>query len=169
MSTFDKDMRHAVEFIPDRLYFVALSNPPPSNVANKHFFSIDNEMVYWNFYLDFGPLNLAHVYRYCMMVNNKLNDPKLAGKTIIHYSHTHAHKRTNAAFLICCWALLCDGRSPEDSFKPFRNYPAPFPPWHDATPSPCSFVLTILDTLRGLQKAREHRFFDFNNFNVEKY
>lgn len=30
-------------------------------------------------------------------------------------------------------------------------------------------MLTILDTLRGLQKAREHRFFDFNNFNVEEY
>ena len=29
--------------------------------------------------------------------------------------------------------------------------------------------MTILDTLRGLQKAREHKFFDFNNFNVEEY
>lgn len=96
-------------------------------------------MVYWNFYLDFGPLNLAHVYRYCMMVNNKLNDSKLAGKTIIHYSHTHAHKRTNAAFLICCWALLCDGRSPEDAFKPFRNYPAPFPPWVSRSFIPIQF------------------------------
>jgi cell division cycle 14 len=169
MSSFEKDMRHAVEFIQDRLYFVALSSPPPSNVENKHFFSIDNKMVYWNFYLDFGPLNLAHVYRYCAMINSKLNDANLAGKTIIHYSHTHAHKRTNAAFLMCCWALLCDGRSPEDAFKPFRNYPVPFPPWHDATPSPCSFVLTILDTLRGLQRAREHKFFDFNNFNIEEY
>jgi cell division cycle 14 len=26
-----------------------------------------------------------------------------------------------------------------------------------------------LDTLRGLQRAREHRFFDFNNFNIEEY
>lgn len=112
----------------DRFYFVALSNPPPQN-ANKHFFSIDNEMVYWNFYLDFGPLNLAHVYRYCMLVNSKLNDPKLSGKVIYHYSHTHAHKRTNAAFLICAWALLCQERSPEDAFKPFKNYVAPFPPW----------------------------------------
>lgn len=40
---------------------------------------------------------------------------------------------------------------------------------HDATPTVCHFNLTILDTLRGLYKAREHRFFDFNNFDVEEY
>ena len=33
----------------------------------------------------------------------------------------------------------------------------------------CHFNLTILDTLRGLHKAREHRFFDFSNFNVDEY
>lgn len=148
MSSFDKEMRNAVEFVPvsllnrlllgfciilllfqDRLYFVALSNPPPISVPNKHFFCIDNDMVYWNFYLDFGPLNLAHVYRYCQMVNNKLNDSKLASKAIYHYSHTHAHKRTNAAFLICAWNMLYNQKTPEEAFRPFKNYIAPFPPW----------------------------------------
>jgi cell division cycle 14 len=33
----------------------------------------------------------------------------------------------------------------------------------------CHFNLTILDTLRGLYRAREHKFFDFNAFNVEEY
>jgi cell division cycle 14 len=40
---------------------------------------------------------------------------------------------------------------------------------HDATPSVCSFNLTILDTLRGLHKARECGFFDFRTFDVEEY
>ncbi|KAB2822970.1 MAG: hypothetical protein F9K51_07775, partial [Candidatus Dadabacteria bacterium] len=128
------------------------------------YFSIDKEMVYWNFYLDFGPLNLGHLYRFCQLLNNKLNDPKLKDKVIFYYSHTHAHKRTNAAFLISSWSLLYQNKSPEDAFKPFKNYPAPFPPWHDATPSVCTFNLTILDTLKGLAKAREHRFFDFTRF-----
>ena len=113
----------------DRLYYVALSSPPPISHPQKHFFSIDNEMVYWNFYLDFGPLNLGHCYRYCMLINNKLNDKKLKDKVIYHYSSSHVHKRTNAAFLICAWALLYMNKSPEDAFKPFKGYPHPFPPW----------------------------------------
>lgn len=40
---------------------------------------------------------------------------------------------------------------------------------HDATPTVCHFNLTILDTLRGLHRAREHKFFDFSTFNVEEY
>lgn len=40
---------------------------------------------------------------------------------------------------------------------------------HDATPTVCHFTLTIVDTLRGLAKAREFRFFDFENFDVEEY
>eukprot|EP01031_Cornospumella_fuschlensis_P045979 gene45979-56270_t len=88
-SMFDKEMRHAVEFIPDRLYYVALSSPPPTAHASRHFFSVDKEMVYWNFYLDFGPLNLGHLYRFCMLLNNKLNDSRLKDKAIFFYSHTH--------------------------------------------------------------------------------
>lgn len=33
----------------------------------------------------------------------------------------------------------------------------------------CPFQLTILDTLRGLYRARDYGFFDFSNFNVEEY
>jgi hypothetical protein len=40
---------------------------------------------------------------------------------------------------------------------------------HDATPTICTFNLTVLDTLRGLAKAREHKFFDFENFNLSEY
>lgn len=152
----------------DRLYYVALSSTPSVH-PSKHFFSIDKDMVYWNFYLDFGPLNLGHLYRFCTLLNNKLSDGKLSGKILYFYSHTHAHKRTNAVYLITSWFLLYGGKSPEEAFAPFKAYPAPFPSWHDATPSVCTFQLTILDTLRGLKKARDCGFFDFSKFNIEEY
>ena len=112
----------------DRLYYVAL-NAHPSAQSQRHFFTIDNEMIYWNFYLDFGPLNLGHVYRFCILMNKKLNDPKLKDKIIFYYSSEHPHKRTNAAFLISAWAMLCLNKSPEDAFKPFRSFHLSFPPW----------------------------------------
>ncbi|XP_069936349.1 dual specificity protein phosphatase CDC14A-like isoform X2 [Cherax quadricarinatus] len=63
----------AAEYIKDRLYFVTLrTNGRPRSTANTHYFSIDDELVYENFYADFGPLNLAMLYRYCQKLNKKL-------------------------------------------------------------------------------------------------
>jgi cell division cycle 14 len=150
------------------LYWVALSaNPPPQK--DKSFFCIDNDLVYWNFFLDFGPLNLGHLYKYCALLNNKLSDPKLKDKVIFHYCGNHPHRRANSAFLIAAWSILYLNRSPEDAYEPFNGIQPPFPNWHDATPSICSFPLNLLDTLRGLYKARECGWFDFNTFNVEEY
>lgn len=114
----------------DRLYYVALTtNPNMAAAGQRHFFSIDNDMIYWNFYLDFGPLNLGHVYRFCILMNHKLKDPKLQDKIIYFYSAEHPHKRTNAVFLICAWLMLCKGKLPDEAYAPFKGYYLPFPPW----------------------------------------
>jgi cell division cycle 14 len=100
-------------------------------VANpqKHFFCIDNELVYWNFFLDFGPLNLGQTYRFCALLNNKLSDPRLKDKVIYFYSATNPQKRANAVFLLCAWGLLCLDKQPEDAFAPFKSIAGTFPPW----------------------------------------
>lgn len=90
----------------DRLYFVSVSSPDRiKNSENSHYFSIDEELIYENFYSDFGPLNLAMVYRYCQKLNKKLRMPSLRKKKIIHYTTTNCQKRVNAAFLIGCYAV----------------------------------------------------------------
>ena len=90
----------------DRLYFVTVTSPDKAkNTVNTHYFSIDNELVYENFYADFGPLNLAIVYRYCQKVEKKLNTRALSNKKIVHYTTTNPEKRVNAAFLIACYAV----------------------------------------------------------------
>ncbi|KAJ1380636.1 hypothetical protein B484DRAFT_411982, partial [Ochromonadaceae sp. CCMP2298] len=81
----------------------------------EHFFSIDSTMVYWNFYLDYGPLNMTA----------------------------------------------------DEAWNLFKTLKFPF--WHDATPTVCTYNLTVLGTLRGLAKAREHRYFDWERFNIEEY
>ena len=125
------------------MFYVALTTNPNMTAAGpRHFFSIDNEMMYWNFYLDFGPLNLGHVYRFCALMNHKLKDPKLHDKLIFFYSAEHPHKRTNAVFLICAWAMLCKGKSPEDAFAPFKGYYLPFPPWVSVL-MPCWLVVCV--------------------------
>ncbi|KAJ3314777.1 Dual specificity protein phosphatase cdc14a [Blyttiomyces sp. JEL0837] len=63
-------LSNAREFIKDKLYFTSLSQAP-QQYPNVHFFTIDHLLVYVNFYSDFGPSNLAHVIRFCEMMQEK--------------------------------------------------------------------------------------------------
>lgn len=69
----------AIAVVPRRLYWVPLRAAPPDS-ADAHFFSIDERFQYWNFFLDFGPLNLGQLYRFCQLMSAKLRDPRLAGE-----------------------------------------------------------------------------------------
>ncbi|NWR95462.1 CC14B phosphatase, partial [Furnarius figulus] len=92
--------------ISDRLYFAILCQKPKSGAANTHYFCIDDELVYENFYADFGPLNLAMLYRYCCKLNKKLKSFSLIRKKIVHYTGFDQRKQANAAFLIGSYAVI---------------------------------------------------------------
>ena len=79
--------------------------PPRSSPPPHHHLPSCATQVYWNFFLDFGPLNLGQLYRFCEKLNNKLRDRALANTPIYFYSSTHPHRRTNAAMLICSWMV----------------------------------------------------------------
>ena len=125
--------------------------------------------MYWNFFLDFGPLNLGQLYRFCALLNGKLQNPSLKRKVIYYYSGTHAHRRCNAAFLVSAWSLLYLSRSADDAHKPFASVYPPFPPFHDASPCACTYNLTVIDCLKGIEKARMYGFFNFGTFDCDEY
>lgn len=64
----EAELAKAVEFIPDRLYYVPLRSVPRER-PSAHFFNTDDELVYWNFFLDFGPLNLGQVWWHLLLGN----------------------------------------------------------------------------------------------------
>ena len=130
------------EIIPNRLYYVALTRKP-QDTSQALYFTTDNTLVYWNFFLDFGPLNLGQTYRFCELLNRLLAAPEHKNKVIYYYSSTHSHRRTNSVTLMTAWSLIYLGRTPEEAFAPFEDaYPA-FPPFHDASPCVCSYKLTV--------------------------
>ena len=123
----------------DQLYYCALSSPPSSNkllLRNKHnqkipviCFCIDSTLVYWNFFLDFGPLNLGQLYRFRAKLNDLLRQAERTTVTshgekpaILFYSSNHPAKRTNAVYLICAWQVLELNRTPEQAFLGFSYY-----------------------------------------------
>ncbi|XP_076439842.1 dual specificity protein phosphatase CDC14AB-like isoform X2 [Babylonia areolata] len=159
----------ASEFIKDRLYFATLRTRPKST-AHTHYFCTDDELVYDNFYADFGPLNLANLYRYCCKVNKKLKSFSLARKRLVHYTSFDARKRANAAFLIASYAIIYLKKTPEEAYKPLvAGANPPFLPFRDASFGPCSYNLTVLDCLHAIDKALSHGFFDFETFDVDEY
>ncbi|MGH0178760.1 UNVERIFIED_CONTAM: hypothetical protein FKN15_014485 [Acipenser sinensis] len=94
--------------ITDRLYFAILHQKPRST-SERHYFCIDEELEYENFYADFGPLNLAMFYRYCCKLNKKLKSFTLGKKKIVHYTCGDQKKQANAAYLIGSYARAENG------------------------------------------------------------
>lgn len=124
--------------------------------------------MYLNFYLDFGPLSLGQLVRFCDKLNAKLASVPV-GSEIYFYSSSHSQRRANAIMLITAWTMIYLSRTPEEAYRPFRGIrPAP-PPFHDASPYPCTFRLTISDCLRGIDKALRYGFVDLEAFDVEEY
>ncbi|GLH16020.1 Dual specificity protein phosphatase CDC14A, partial [Gryllus bimaculatus] len=156
----------ASEYLKDRLYFVTLrTTVKPKSTPNTHYFKIDDELVYENFYADFGPLNLAMLYRYCQKLNKKLKSFSLAKKKIVHYTTMDAQKRVNAAFLIASYA-----KTPDEAYRPLIGGSSPpFLPFRDASFGLSVYHVTLLDCLNAVYKALNLGFFNFEDFDVEEY
>ncbi|VUZ42601.1 unnamed protein product [Hymenolepis diminuta] len=155
--------------IKDRFYF-AISNGIPSSSSSVHVFSIDDILIYEKFYDDFGPFNLAQLYRYCRKVNKKLKASSLSNYKIVHYTSSDILKRTNAAFLVGCYQIIYLNRTTEEAYKnllidKFRT----FIPFRDASSGPSYYDLNMPDCLRAVQKAVRLGFLDFDNFDLEDY
>jgi len=176
--------------VPPRNATTTVTNASTGQPESRpiHHFCIDRDFEYYNFYLDFGPFNLGHLYQFCRMLNEKLDDSRYSNHVICYYSSAAPTTRTNAAYLICAWQVLYMNKTPEESFAGFTGgrgakvvsspprsvmnggddvlSPIPF---HDATQYACTYDLTVLDCIRGLVKARAYGFFDFSSFDLKEY
>ncbi|CAI2733836.1 unnamed protein product [Schistosoma spindalis] len=155
--------------IRDRLYFLSCKTPPRSN-SSIHFFSIDEELCYENFYADFGPLSLGQLYKYCNKLNKKLKSGSLNEKKIAHFTSHDSRKRANAAFLIGSYQIIYLGRTPEEAYKHLTlNDNRPFLPFRDASFGASTYHLTLLDCLFAVNKALLNKFLDFDTFDLQEY
>ncbi|XP_041862705.1 dual specificity protein phosphatase CDC14AB isoform X2 [Melanotaenia boesemani] len=167
--TEDCELFGAAEFIKERLYFATLRSKPKST-ANTHYFCTDDEFVYENFYADFGPLNLAMLYRYCCKLNKKLKSFTLTRKRIVHYTSFDQRKRSNAAVLIGGYAVIYLKKTPEEAYRALiSGSNASYLPFRDAAFGNCTYNLTVLECLQGIRKALQHGYFDFETFDVDEY
>ncbi|XP_011310996.1 dual specificity protein phosphatase CDC14B isoform X3 [Fopius arisanus] len=162
----------ATEFLKDRFYLVTLQTDiKPKSTTDTHYFSIDDELVYENFYADFGPLNLAMLYRYCDTVNKKLRAIALSKKKILHYTTTDPEKRVNAAFLAGSFAILYLKKTAQEAYELLMNSPhsPPYQMFRDASFGPACFQISLRDCLSAIHKCHRLGFFNFDDFNPKEY
>ncbi|XP_055334717.1 dual specificity protein phosphatase CDC14AB-like [Paramacrobiotus metropolitanus] len=177
----DDIVKDAIEIIPDRFYFGRLaSSPHPHN--NYSFFNTDFEFVYDSFFDDFGPLNIAKVYRYCEKVWKRLhpNSNVSAGaagdnhgtQKLFHYSSTTDERKfINAAWLVGAFCILKLHKSPDevmnllDKFASQKNLIT----FRDASCGPPTYHLNLRDCLIALHRALDLKFFDYDGFDLNEY
>ncbi|KAJ7591428.1 phosphatases II [Mycena floridula] len=174
----------------DRLFFTTFPHPPPSSTAiNKlaaipgnepplrprssphgnatyHYFTIDDRLQYFSFFEDWGPLNIAMVYKACILIHELLEeaDPK---QRIVLYSSDDPRRKANAALLVALYAMIVGRRAPWEAFQPIAEME--FIPFRDAGRGPSDFNLNIQDCLWGIWKAMQNGLCDMNDFDVEDY
>jgi cell division cycle 14 len=154
----------------DKLYWVSDAKPP-QNFKNAFFFNIDNDLTYFPFNKDFGPLNLAMVHRYSRELARLLRDQNYSENRIFHYcsSGQPGDRMVNGAFLMGAFMIIILKMSAETAYEKFKPYHQLFKHYRDASKGECFYHCTLLHCLQGLEYAVRFGWYDFRSFNVKEY
>ncbi|CAH1991276.1 unnamed protein product [Acanthoscelides obtectus] len=137
------------------------------NTTDSYFFCMDDDLVYDNYYADFGPLNISCLYKFCCEVRKLLRFAK-GTRSVVYYTCSQLERKTNAACLIGCFAVIHLGFHPDEIWKILLEL-SPYKLYIDASQVACCFHLCIQDVLNAVHKAVQFNFFNFEDFNVSEY
>mmetsp|Transcript_8384 Transcript_8384/g.19596 ORF Transcript_8384/g.19596 Transcript_8384/m.19596 type:complete len:489 (-) Transcript_8384:170-1636(-) len=165
--------REWVLHLTDRLFFTLHQDEAETvshirKYPSLFYFSNPLAEMYEPFCLDFGPVNISVLCQFCEDLRARCSDPRLAHRTLVFYGYAgDAHVMANTAFLLSAFLVLDTGISVEDAALKFEGLTLPY--FRDATYTEPTYLLTGIEVLRGLSRARELRWVDHLTFDVEKY
>ncbi|KAJ3802711.1 tyrosine protein phosphatase [Lentinula aff. detonsa] len=139
----------------------------PDEDASYYYFTIDDQLLYLSFFQDWGPLNIAMVYKACILIHELLEDKDLAEHRLVLYSSNNPKRKANAALLMALYVMIVQRRAPWEAFHPIAE--VEFMPFRDAGRGPSDFNLNIQDCLWGVWKAMQNGLCDMNEFDIEDY
>lgn len=157
-----------IPIIKDRLLFSILKSNPRSS-SSTFYFTVENEsdFQYQPFFEDFGPPSLPQLYKFVKYVESLLQERK---EKILHfYSSTSPAAKSNLSVYISFFRMIHFKYTAKEAFKPLENIAGQLRSFRDASNSKSLFDLTVLDVLKGVQKAIENKWFDFSKFDLEKW
>ncbi|KAI1792957.1 phosphatases II [Ganoderma leucocontextum] len=145
----------------------ASSSATPEDDAKYWYFTIDDQLLYLSFFQDWGPLNLAMVYKACILIHEILGDPAIMSHRIVLYSSNDPRRKANAALLMALYVMIVQQRPPWEAFHPIAEIE--LMPFRDAGRGRSDFNLSIQDCLWGIYKAMQNGLCDMNEFDIEDY
>ncbi|KAI6196812.1 Protein-tyrosine-phosphatase [Aphelenchoides besseyi] len=153
---------HISQIIGNRLYFGSFHSMPEDDENTVHF-KIDEHVHYHPFYDDFGPMNLAELYRACTLIKGllrvcysrytKQRDLKgNASRRVVICTDADDANRVNGAFLVASYMVIYEGLSADQAYlRVQRAEPPAFVGFTDATD--LSAALTTYD--KGSRKGNQ--------------
>merc|ERR1719410_1165974 len=165
---FQADIASALPIIDDRLYFTMTKHA--KSTENIHMFSIDHALRYGPFFVDFGPLNLACLYKFCKLNEHKLNDEKYKNKKIYYYCERTPQRLSNAAYLIGCYQVIELHRNPLEAYRRVKPLADKSVPFRDASMGLCSYInCNVKECIYSIYNAVQWKYLDFDSFKVDEY
>ncbi|CAI7777681.1 unnamed protein product, partial [Closterium sp. NIES-54] len=110
--------------------------------------------VYEPYCMDFGPLSVACIHRYCDTMDQALQEGRGLSRRVVHVCSSAPHKKANAALLLAAYLILRHAM-PADAAHAVLRPLEPLPPFRDASNGACTFHVTALDCCQALERAQE--------------
>lgn len=158
-----------VALIPNKLYFACYEERYfPTNDEHCVYIPINEYVHYDAFYDDFGPYNLAVLYRFVKALDALLKSKEK--RTVVCFTSSDERDRVNSAYLMAGFMLLIAGYSAEKSLSLVVNaQPPPFIGFRDASLGAPMYNLSLHDCIRSIEKAIKLKWFDYHTFNPDEY
>ncbi|KAF9325777.1 Dual specificity protein phosphatase cdc14a, partial [Linnemannia elongata] len=168
LDDIDREASNVCEFIEDQLYFMWTAINPIST-RRTTYLTIDSYLQYTAFFSDFGPFDMADVFRFCCLMKERLELARSQKKILCLHTKPDDTKRANAAFALCCYMMLLHDMTPEEAYAPVEYIHPSITSFRDAGCGPVTYTLSILDCLRGLRKGLDRGLLRLDKFNVKEY
>lgn len=169
----------------------------PRDDDASHFFCTDEVFRYYNYFLDFGPLNISQVRSFCTVVDlyalsewitrRKMKSRKFQNKRLYYYSRHDPKLMANSVLLVCCYLVhsvfmthtqvIIQHQSVDEVWSRFQSLSLPY--YHDASSENCftppllsslgTFPLSVKDCVEGLQIAIAQGAVDWDHFDIATY
>jgi cell division cycle 14 len=169
-DTIDAEMPH---FLFDNA-FLLLSDKVSdwywqSENHEAHCFSIEKQLVYEAFADDFGPLNLGSVKRFCLILDEKIQEHPES--SIVMYTSTAIPSVTNAIFLVGAYLIMRRDFTVDMAEEVCKTVLGMTAAYRDVSPGQQNFFLHVQDCWGGLWRAKSLLWVDFgpDGFDLEEY
>ena len=133
------------------------------------YFTVEHDLVYENFAEDFGPLNLPSVFRFCRILDEKIELYPSLNLALINSSEKKSV--TNAVFLLGSFLIMSrdyNMHEVQEACKPVLPLTTSY---RDVSPGEQNFSLLIQDCWAGLLRAKALQWVQFgpSGFDLEEY